>query len=146
MSEENEDAKRIKVVDRRWFTEDGRVREDRPRPAAQPPAAEPKIEAEAEKAPSRVQDRRREAPDAGATERAATSPLFIELVDMLAQQAALLIKGAPGYPAQPAEAKRIIDYLGMLELKTRGNLSVEEQQVVSNLLFQLRSLFVQAGK
>ena len=46
-------------------------------------------------------------------------------------------------PAQPAEAQRVIEYLSMLEAKTTGNLSSEEQQILSNIIFQLRALYVQ---
>jgi hypothetical protein len=61
----------------------------------------------------------------------------------LAQQAELLITGAQGLPAQPAEAQRVIEYLTMLESKTNGNLSTEEGQILSNVIFQLRALYVQ---
>jgi hypothetical protein len=40
----------------------------------------------------------------------------------------------------------MIDYLGALESKTRGNLSAEEQQILSNVIFQLRALYVQQTK
>jgi hypothetical protein len=33
-----------------------------------------------------------------------------------------------------------------LESKTRGNLSTEEQQVLSNVVFQLRTLYVQHSR
>lgn len=62
---------------------------------------------------------------------------------MLAGQAELLMVGAEGLPAQPADAQRLIDYLGVLETKTAGNLSKEEGQALSNILYQLRSLFIQ---
>ena len=62
---------------------------------------------------------------------------------MLAQQAELLLVGGEGFPAKPAEAKRTIDYLGVLETKTRGNLSAEEASALSNIVFQLRTAFLQ---
>lgn len=62
---------------------------------------------------------------------------------MLAGQAELLMVGAEGLPAQPADAQRLIDYLGVLETKTAGNLSKEEGQALSNILYHLRSLFIQ---
>jgi len=68
---------------------------------------------------------------------------FVELVAMLAGQAELLMTGAEGLPAQPAEAQRLIDYLGVLETKTAGNLSDEERQVFSDILYHVRSLFLQ---
>ena len=55
----------------------------------------------------------------------------------------ILITGGQGIPAQPAEAQRVIEYLAMLETKTEGNLSAEEKQILSNVVFQLRTIFVQ---
>jgi uncharacterized membrane protein YgcG len=72
-----------------------------------------------------------------------TSQDFLELVAMLAQQAELMMVGAEGLEAQPAQAQRVIDYLGALEDKTRGNLSQDEEGLLSNLIFQLRTLYVQ---
>ncbi len=63
-------------------------------------------------------------------------------MDNLAQQAALLIEGAEGFPAQPDQARRVIDYLSVLEEKTRGNLSREEEQALAEVVFQLRTLYV----
>ena len=153
MSEEKEPTDTIKVVDRRWFTEDGSPRADRPAPAPRP---EPKAETEPpkrtgpppERAPTSAsstarEERPGEAPRASA---AATSQLFLELVATLAQQAELLMVGGQGLPRQPEQARRLIDYLGILEAKTRGNLSAEESQILSNVVFQLRSLFLQAGR
>ena len=72
-----------------------------------------------------------------------TSPLFLDLIAGLARQAEILMTGGHGMPAQPAEAKQVIDYLSMLEAKTAGNVSAEEKQLLSNAIFQLRSLYVQ---
>jgi hypothetical protein len=43
-------------------------------------------------------------------------------------------------------AKQTIDMLGMLQEKTRGNLSNEEQQLLTNLLYDLRMKYVAATK
>jgi len=43
-------------------------------------------------------------------------------------------------------AKQTIDILGMLQDKTRGNLSNEEQQLLTNLLYDLRMKYVAATK
>jgi len=67
----------------------------------------------------------------------------LELVATLAGQAELLMVGAEDFPAQPSDAQRLIDYLGVLETKTAGNLSEKEGQVLSNILYQLRSLYLQ---
>lgn len=142
MSEENDSSPKIKVVDRRWFSDDGSLREERPVGAPRPePEKRPKVEAPA---PAPAQEA-----VAGGEEPAAaraTSQSFLDLVATLAQQAQLLLVGAQGFPRQPEAARRLIDYLGVLETKTRGNLSAEEAQLLSNVIFDLRSLFLQAGR
>lgn len=148
MSEPGEGSNRIKVVDRRHFDESGDLRPDRPvvkdKPAVppSPPPADPvpPVSArEVESAPPETP--RPAAPESEST--ATTSPLFLDLIAGLAQQAEILMTGGQGMPAQPAEAQRVIEYLSMLEAKTTGNLSSEEQQILSNIIFQLRALYVQ---
>ena len=75
--------------------------------------------------------------------RGQSSQLFLELVTMLAGQAELLLVGAEDLPAQPAEAHRMINYLGALEEKTAGNLSDDESKLLSSLLYQLRTFYLQ---
>jgi hypothetical protein len=70
----------------------------------------------------------------------------VELVAMLAQQAELMLLGAEGFEPHPDDARRLIDSLGVLEDKTRGNLSPEESKILSDVLFQLRGLFVQGRR
>jgi len=41
-------------------------------------------------------------------------------------------------------AAQMIDILSLLELKTRGNLTAEERQVLEQVLYELRLRFVQA--
>jgi hypothetical protein len=51
----------------------------------------------------------------------------------------------PGQPAMPLnlpQAKEIIDLLSMLEEKTRGNLTSDEQVVMKDMLYALRMKFV----
>lgn len=127
------------MVDRRRFDDDGELRSDwkpgdaaepvRPEEPAPPPKAPPRA-VSAEGTPSRAPE-------------AAASPLFLDLINDLAQQAALLMHGAEGLPAQPEHSRRLIDYLGVLEAKTRGNLSDDESRLLSSVLYQLRAAFVQ---
>ncbi len=49
---------------------------------------------------------------------------------------------APNFEA----AQQMIDILGILEEKTRGNLSVEERQLLEQGLYELRLRFVEANK
>jgi hypothetical protein len=145
LSEPGQGDGKIKVVDRRRFDESGELRPDRPKPEPRqkvepPPAAEtdPAVQSRTDPPPSKPG-----APDASTERSSASSPLFLDLVAGLAQQAEILLSGAQGLPAQPAEAQRMIEILAMLESKTRGNLSTEEQQILGNVIFQLRSLYVQ---
>jgi hypothetical protein len=124
VSRERDRSRKLKVVDRRRFTDAGDLRDDRPTaPAPKPQPTPPRPKPTAPRGP-------------------ATSQAFLDLVATLAQQAELLIAGGQGLPRQPDQARLLIDYLAVLESKTRGNLSAEEQQVLSNVVFQLRSLYV----
>lgn len=130
MSDSEGSSSKIKVVDRRWFTEEGDPRPDRPagaQPAAGSAAAAP-------------------GPAPAKATPPATSQDFVAIVAMVAQQAELMMVGAEGLPPHPEEARRLIDCLGALELKTQGNLSPEESQILSSVLYQLRSAFVQARR
>ena len=53
--------------------------------------------------------------------------------------------GEPGKVNLEA-AQHMIDILALLEEKTRGNLSVEERQLLDQLLFELRMRFVEVKK
>ncbi len=145
MSEPGDGSRKIKVVDKRRFDETGDLRLDRPQPVKSEPGATPP-EQTPEKTPPPAQEPVPEvsqAPPQEPLSATTTSPLFMELIAGLAQQAEILIVGGQGIPAQPEEAKRVIEYLAMLETKTAGNLSAEEKQVLSGVVFQLRSLYVQ---
>lgn len=136
VDESRSEPPKIKVVDRRKFSSEGDLLETSS-PAAEPSAAEtsaPTIET-----PSEV--RAQQEP----TQRTSGRPSapFLELVAMLAEQAELLLVGTEEVPAQPAAAQRVINYLGVLEEKTKGNLSAEESNVLSSILYQLRTLFLQ---
>ncbi|MBM4133300.1 MAG: DUF1844 domain-containing protein [Nitrospira sp.] len=48
----------------------------------------------------------------------------------------------PQVPVNLGQAKEIIDILSMLESKTKGNLTTEEQAVLDDLLYALRIKYV----
>jgi hypothetical protein len=135
VDETRSEPPKIKVVDRRKFTTEGEPL-DAPGAVADPPVPEQPVADEAP--PMGVES---EIP-AGSTP-GQSSERFLELVAMLAGQAEVLLVGAEEIPAQPAEAQRVIDYLGVLEEKTKGNLSAEESSVLSSVLYQLRTFFLQ---
>jgi hypothetical protein len=70
---------------------------------------------------------------------------------MLAVEAAMhlgLIQ-SPGEEAPPPDfeaARHLIDMLGMLQAKTRGNLTGEEDSLLENILADLRMQFVAISK
>ncbi|MEK6286483.1 MAG: DUF1844 domain-containing protein [Acidobacteriota bacterium] len=78
-------------------------------------------------------------------------PSFFSLANMLAVEAAVhlgLIQ-TPGEEAPPLDleaARHLIDMLGMLETKTRGNLTEEEANLLENVLADLRMQFVALSK
>jgi hypothetical protein len=72
---------------------------------------------------------------------------FITLVADLAMQASLFMGEIPDPETnEPIEdlnrAKYLIDELGMLEEKTKGNLTPEEAGALKNVLYELRMKFV----
>jgi hypothetical protein len=46
----------------------------------------------------------------------------------------------------PQAAQQMIEILGLLEEKTRGNLTVEERQLLDQILYELRLRYVEAIK
>jgi hypothetical protein len=81
------------------------------------------------------------------------NPHFASLVLGLAQQAESAMQGnlPPGAEQLGGQAnarqiaQTLIDTLGMLETKTRGQLDPDEQQLLSQALTSLRIRYVQSG-
>lgn len=76
-------------------------------------------------------------------------PDFNFFITTLAIQASIFLGAMPN-PATNAieknlpQAKFIIDTLGMLKEKTKGNLSSEEEKALENILYELRSQYIDA--
>ena len=131
---------KIKVVDRRKFTAEGEplVTPGSTAEAGAPPSA-PDVPVAEPETPMPEST-----PTAAASaHRGQPSRVFLELVTMLAGQAELLLVGAEGLPAQPEEAQRMINYIGVLEEKTTGNLSDDEAKLLASVLYQLRTFYLQ---
>ena len=85
-----------------------------------------------------------------ATNSADLTQRFIELVMMNAQQAALCL-GQMAHPSTgKAEvnleaAKMFIDHLEIIKEKTRGNLSKDEEKILTSVLSELQLAFVQVS-
>ena len=75
---------------------------------------------------------------------------FTAFVPSLASTAAIHFGDLPdpvsGQRAEPNldGAAQMIEILGLLEQKTRGNLTAEERQVLEQVLYELRMRFVEA--
>jgi hypothetical protein len=128
------------VVDRRKFTADG---DPLDQPSADAPSARAETPSESPAVETPPPDPRPSDAPPPKMKKGQPSQNFLELVTMLASQAELLMIGAEDFPAQPAEAQRMIDYLGVLEEKTAGNLSDDETKILSTVLYQLRTSFLQ---
>src|SRR3954471_5576886 len=85
------------------------------------------------------------------TQSGEMSQRFIEFVMMQAQNAALFLGQIPNPQTGKGEvnlelAKMFIDQLGMIQEKTRGNLTNEEGAVLKNTLANLQMAFVEVSK
>ena len=84
----------------------------------------------------------------GAGEQPAGDQRFEALMSSLAMEAFIHLGDVPHPSTNRPEvnlqqAKYLIDLLGMLESKTKGNLSAEETKQLSEYLYQLRMRFVE---
>lgn len=156
------EGKPIRVVDRRMFTPEGELR-----PGFEPEEAvaeAPRAEAPRAKAPQ-AETPRAPAPPAPEGEAPADAPSassepevsaeprseFARIVSSLATTAysalGLLSDPAAGPRHRDlAVARQMIDWLAILEQKTRGNLSFEESDLLSRVLYELRLAYVEVGR
>ena len=85
------------------------------------------------------------------TQSGEMSQRFIEFVMMQAQNAALFLGQIPNPQTGKGEvnlelAKMFIDQLGMIQDKTRGNLTNEEGTVLRNTISNLQMAFVEVSR
>jgi len=86
-------------------------------------------------------------PETGDGARAQVAPTFPALVTQLAMQAMLalgLVRTPDGHVPEPdlEQARYIIDLIGVLDEKTDGNLTDEEQRLLSDTKHDLQMAFV----
>lgn len=139
MPEEKEGKKDFVVKDRRIFAEENQDAE--PKEQKEIPPAEKETEAKADKADKEPDDETQE-----------PQPQFPEInfatFVVSLNASALLNLGAIEDPASGAKnknlpmAKQTIDILSMLQEKTAGNLSEEEENLLKNILYDLRIMYV----
>jgi hypothetical protein len=149
-----EEDRPIRVVDRRMFTPEGDLRpgyeaderdEKEPvKPPAPPPppaaAAPPPVDARAG-APRPEPAPPAEGPPLG------EESAFLEILRSLGTTAYAALGLVPDPSGSrrrdPAVARQMIDWLGVLEQKTRGNLSFEESDMLARILYELRMAYVE---
>jgi len=145
-----EEEKPIRVVDRRMFTPEGELRpgyeaEEReearkPPPPPPPPAAPPPPEA----------PRAKDAEEASTPPPAGEPGGLLEIIRSLGTTAYAALGLVPDPSGarrrDPAIARQMIDWLSVLELKTRGNLTFEESDLLSRILYELRMAYVEVTR
>jgi hypothetical protein len=134
MSEHEEQSKGFKVTDRRSFTREG----DR---IAQHEEEREMVDARSPAAP----DARLRAESPGRLE-----PLFLDLLSLLATQASLAL-GSPHPVTGEAQddlemARAMISMIEVLRTKTKGNLALDEERALDDILYQLRMEFTKQAK
>jgi Domain of unknown function (DUF1844) len=108
-----------------------------------------KTQAQAEKAQLQQQAEAKTEPEEpdGVTAPPAS---FEVLISSLATQALSAMGQIPGPDGQPMVhldyAKHFIDMIGVVEEKTKGNLTPEESAVLTNVVHELRMLYVSVSK
>jgi len=138
MTDETEAPKGFKVSDRRRFTEEGEAREEQEAPA--------EAAGEGPTDPDPAPEPAREAGDPHEELPSINFPTFI--ISLSTQ--ALMHLGEIGNPVtgkvekDVAVAKQTIDIIGMLSEKSKGNLDENEEQLVREVLYNLRMKYVEA--
>jgi hypothetical protein len=170
MEREEEKPKAFKVDDRRRFSSEGDLKPEFQGPEA-PSAPEPPPAAPASVPPSGDAMRTGVQPPSGDTahpddthhhdheEHPGHAHLGAHAPEMtfgtflvgLSTQALMLLGDIPdpqsGRPQQDlVGAQQLIDIIGMLELKTRGNLDREEAQLIEAILYELRMKYVERAR
>ena len=143
-----EEEKPIRVVDRRMFTPEGELRpgyeaeerEEARKPLPPPPAAPPPPEA----------PRAKDAEEASTPPAAGEPGGLLEIIRSLGTTAYAALGLVPDPSGarrrDPAIARQMIDWLSVLELKTRGNLTFEESDLLSRILYELRMAYVEVTR
>lgn len=129
----------FKITDRRKFTSEGELRPEAA--AAAPAKPQPAPPHPASAAPPA-----REAPGEPGVE-SAFERLVVSFASTTMMQLGLMALD-PGQPLEPdlAGARETIDMLGVLEEKTRGNLTAREERLLRNTVAELRMAFVEVQR
>lgn len=148
------------VTDRRKFTEDGDIRSDAPasqpepvasvapeppRAATPAPAPQPEAELDLGAGEGPLPETGYNA-DSQRGEFGGQKMEFIHLLDMLVQTA-MMYAGALDTGTERrvdiVGLRQMIDLIGVLDEKTKGNLSEQEKAILTNTVFQLRMTYME---
>ena len=134
MAEEGE----FKVTDRRGFMEDGTPKTSTEEPEKTPSEPAEPVEAQPGKVESGPQSKSKD------DYRPIDFPTYV--LGYYTQGLVLLGETPNPYTKEKEEdiesVRHIIDLLSMIELKTKGNLSNEESQLLESVLYELRMKFM----
>jgi hypothetical protein len=141
------------------FTPEGELRPGFEPEESRPEPARPEVSSSVRAEPPQHPTRASEAPEAGPSDEsqppgaAPGEPRseFARIVSSLATTAysALGLLADPASGARRPDltvARQMIDWLAVLEQKTRGNLSLEESDLLSRVLYELRLAYVEVGR
>lgn len=152
MPEQKKEPEPLTVVDRRRFTTEGERRpgveappapapEPPPKPAAQAPSR-PQPHHESEPARQARQAYEQQSGKAGG-QKSDLETLILSLSTSAMIQLGLVEDPAGGrIPADFEAARHTIDMLAVVQEKTRGNLSPPEEQLLEQVLYELRLAYV----
>jgi hypothetical protein len=145
-----DESKPIRVVDRRMFTPEGELRPgfepeetvaEAPQAAVPPPPLPTALVAPAEEPPAPPE------PDVPGEPRGDFARIVSSLATTAYSALGLLADPAAGPKHRDLTvARQMIDWLAVLEQKTRGNLSFEESDLLSRVLYELRLAYVEVGR
>ena len=144
----SEEEKGFKVKDRRIFSDDDKESESKDEGTQ----AQPVTDEGAQAQPSTEKTEESEAAEPSKTDASEEQPQFPEInfptFVVSLNASALLHLGAIEDPTTGQKAKNLpmakqtIDILSMLEEKTAGNLNNEEKNLLKNILYDLRLMYV----
>ena len=144
----SEEEKGFVVKDRRIFTEEDKETEA----GDEKTQTQPSTDEDAQSPPATEKTREPEAPEPSKTDASEEQPQFPEInfptFVVSLNASALLHLGAIEDPTTGQKtknlpmAKQTIDILSMLEEKTAGNLNNEEKNLLKNILYDLRLMYV----
>jgi len=157
MAEEEEKERGFKVADRRRFSAEGEAKpevEERPVPEPPKPGASPSLEDQIQMPSAGAQAKASAEYQKAASAQPGTQDLgpqdltFASFVVGLSTEA-LALMGEMPHPATGERindlvgAQQLIDIIGILQEKTRGNLSHDEETLLEAILFDLRMKYVE---